>query len=103
MKRTTIKWRVKHELAKTVYTRQCHANLTLTIGFGNPIHPDDADFVAGAERRDVPEHWALWGRLKNMGWVQSTHDTKEAARAALRANQLAPPTPPFATLLPRAA
>jgi hypothetical protein len=100
MKKTAIKWRVKHVPAKTVYTRQCHDILTLTVGFGAPIHPDDADFVANATRKDVPEHWALWGSLPNRGWEQSVHDTKDAARAALRANQLAPPKPPLAFLLP---
>jgi hypothetical protein len=90
-----IQWRVKHAPAKTVYTIQCHSTLTLTVGFGDPIHPDDADFVARAERRDVPEHWALWGSLEDgPKWVQSTHDSKDEARAALRANRLAPPEPP---------
>lgn len=94
MKKTAIKWRVKHVPAKTVYTRQCHNILTLTVGFGAPIHPDDADFVANATRKDVPEHWALWGSLPNRGWAQSVHDTKDAARAALRANRSAPLKPP---------
>jgi hypothetical protein len=91
---TAIKWRVKFVPAKTVYTVQCHDVLTLTYGFGQPIHPDDADFVAKAERKDVPEHWALWGCCEGTHWLQSIHDTKEAARAALRANRLAPPNPP---------
>jgi hypothetical protein len=89
-----IKWRVKHEQAKTVYRIQCHDVLTLTYPFGAPIHPKDADFVARAEREDVPERWTLWGRLENSNWCQSEHETKEAARAALGANRLAPPEPP---------
>jgi N6-adenosine-specific RNA methylase IME4 len=99
-----IKWRVKHEPAKTVYTIRCsHANETLTYPLGAPIHPDDADrFARADERRDVPEHWALWGSTEDGGWVQSTHDTKDEARAALRANRLAPrePPPPFIITIP---
>jgi hypothetical protein len=86
-----INWRVKHERAKTVYTIQCDHILTLTVEQGQPIHPSDADFVSRAERRDVPEQWALWGQTKTLGWQQSTHDTKAAASAALRANRLTPP------------
>jgi hypothetical protein len=78
-----------------MYTIQCHDIITLTVGFGDPIHPKDARFVADAERTDVPEHWALWGHYENMGWQQSVHDTKESARAALLANRLAPPNPPL--------
>jgi hypothetical protein len=97
---TAIKWRVNHSPAKTVYTRQCHDILTLTYPTGAPIHPDDADFVACADKReDVPEHWALWGCWENINWVQSTHDTKDAARAALRANRLSPPNPPKYTII----
>jgi len=92
--RDLVKWRVKHVPAKTVYMIQCHDIVTLTYPFGAPIHPKDADFVAEAVREDIPEHWALWAYHGNMSWVQSTHDTKEAARAALRANRLAPPNPP---------
>jgi hypothetical protein len=92
--RAAIKWRVKHEPAKTVYTVQCHDVVTLTVGFGEPIPAGDADSFAGATRTDIPEHWALWGTYENTGWKQSCHDTKEAARAALRANRLAPPKPP---------
>lgn len=96
MSRTTsIKWRVKHSPATTVYTIQCHDVITLTVGFGSPIHSKDAAFVAEAERRDVAEHWMLWGCLGNSSWEQSAHDTKDAARAALRANRLAPPNPPW--------
>jgi hypothetical protein len=94
MKKNAIKWRVKHEPAKTVYEIRCHDIITLTVGYGEPLPPRYTDSFAGAERRDVPEHWALWGRHGSMGWRQSTHDTKEAARAALRANRLAPPKPP---------
>jgi hypothetical protein len=99
--KTKIKWRVKHAPAKTVYTVQCHNIITLTYPAGAPIHPKDADFVAKAEREDVPECWQLEGAWGSMGWVQSTHDTEEAARAAIRANRLAPPLPPpFLYLLP---
>jgi hypothetical protein len=89
--RPSIKWRLKHAPAKTVYTIQCHDVITLTYSVGVPIHPDDADLVAKAERTDLPERWELWAHIENMGWMQSAHDTKEAARAALRANRLAPP------------
>ena len=93
-KKPAIKWRVKHEPAKTTYTKGCsHANDILTVGYGRPVPPERSYFADG-ERKDVPGHWALCGSLENMGWVQSTHDTKEAARAALRANRLAPPEPP---------
>jgi hypothetical protein len=95
MTTSRIKWRVKYEPAKTVYTIQCHDILTLTYGFGDAIHPKDADFVANAERKDVPGHWGLWGDIEGVRWRQSAHDTKEAARAALRASRLAPPKPPW--------
>lgn len=99
-KLTAIKWQVKHVPAKTVYTIKCQANTTLTVGFGDPIHPDDADFVARAdERKDVPEHWALCGRTERQGWTQSIHETKEGAREALRANRLTPPNPPSPFLI----
>jgi hypothetical protein len=94
--KSAIKWRVRHEPAKTVYTIQCHDLITLTVGYGEPIPSGHADSFAGAERTDVPEHWELWGRTENIGWRQSAHDTKEAARAALRENRLAPPKPPRA-------
>lgn len=80
MAKSAIKWRAKHEPAKTMYTIQCHDTLTLTYPPGNSIHPKDADFVAKAAGIDVPEHWALWGHVQNWGWEQSRHDTKEDAR-----------------------
>jgi hypothetical protein len=97
MNKSAIKWRVKHTEAKTVYTIHCRDTLTLTCVPGAPIHPDDTDFVAKAERKDVSEHLALCGHTESQGWTQSIHETKEAARAALRANRLAPPNspPPF--------
>ena len=56
-----IKWRVKHQPAKTVYMVKCHNNLTLTVGYGEPV-PPEYDSYADGERTDFPECWALWGR-----------------------------------------
>jgi hypothetical protein len=93
-KTAAIKWRVKHQPAKTTYTLQCCEIITLTVGYGEPV-PPEKDIFEGAERRDMPECWALWGCHGSLNWEQSRHETKDAARAALRANQLSPPKPPL--------
>jgi hypothetical protein len=97
-KKPKVSYRVKHQPARTVYSVQCRDLITLTYPYGAPIHPEDAEFVKHAERRDEPECWELECIFPNSGYVLSSHSTKEEARAALKMARKAPaPKAPIVT------
>jgi hypothetical protein len=80
-----ISYRVKHLPAQTIYAKHCSLGdiTTLTMPRGVPLSPRDARVWANAERRNLPERWEIECRCNSMGFVLSTHRTKEEARAAL--------------------
>jgi hypothetical protein len=83
-----LSYRVKHLPAQTVYAKHCSLGdtTTLTMPRGVPLSPRDARVWANAERRDEPERWEIECRCSSgLGFVLSTHRTKEEARAALLA------------------
>jgi len=83
--RYTVRWRVQHQPARTVYTIQCHDVITLTVGYGQPVPPKYERSFANASRRDEPECWQLLCLGGNAECVVSNHPTKEEARTALLA------------------
>ena len=83
-----ISWRVKHQPARTVYSYQCDALVTLTVGYGQPVPPCHTREFAHAERRDDPECWRLerhqtYASGSGVCVTVGTYPTKAEARAKL--------------------